>query len=142
MPKCILKSNRFPGIAHGSSYYPTDIALALDDGEVAHLQKLIAPLGRDFDLIVDSAPGTDGESLALLDAAIARCRNIDTLRHEIGLLPRSLRAAFASRLHKHGDVNASLKFQAQQVLQEFEDCHGDSVSVVRQGNSATANNYL
>jgi hypothetical protein len=142
MPKCILKSNRFPGIAHGSSYYPVDIALALDDHEVAHLQKLIAPLGRDFELIVDSAPGTDSESLALLDAAIARCRNIDTLRHEIGLLPRSLRAAFASRLHKHGDVNASLKFQAQQVLQEFEDCHRDSVSVVRQGNSATANNYL
>jgi hypothetical protein len=142
MPKCLLTSPRYPGIAHGSSYYPVDIALALDDGEVAHLRQLIAPLGRDFDLIVDNAPGTDGESLALLDAAISRCRSIDTLRHEIGLLPRFLRAAFASRLHKHGDVNASLKFQAQQVLQEFEDCHGDSVSVVRQGNSATHLNYL
>lgn len=142
MPKCILKSDRFPGIAFGRQYYGVDIPMALTDSEVEHLRKLIAPMGRDFTLTVDSSPGTDSESLALLDAAISRCRDTNTLRHEIGLLPRTLRASFAARLHQNSDIHICLKQQAEEVLRQYEECHGDSSSIAFFGNRATSLNYF
>lgn len=142
MPKCVLKSNRFPGIAYGRQYYAVGVPMALSDSEVEHLRKLIAPMGRDFTLTVDSSPGTDSESLALLDAAISRCHNTDTLRYEIGLLPRTLRASFAARLHQNSDIHIHLKQQAEEVLRQFEECHEDASAIARKGNSATSLNYF